>query len=117
MSIHTPERAPSESQAAYRLRRQLSATVARAACRPGLTLTTAPSGTIHRKPRGDSGQHPKLAKARKHKQHVHPLRDGNGAYTLVGSTITDRVSVVDGIERWRVERMQWLAGISAQRGY
>ena len=50
---------------------------------------------------------PKFAKARKHNQHVHELRDESGqAYTLIGG----RKSLIRG-------RRKWLAGISAQRGW
>jgi len=67
---------------------------------------------LHRKPRGDSGQHPKLAPARAHKQHKHPLRDEHGAYTLVG-----RIRPTGAFAEWVVTRRVWLAGISAQRWY
>lgn len=75
--------------------------------------TNWPSGKIHRKPRGDTGQRPKFAKQRKHKQHTHPLRDEHGAFTLVGRSNDEPSSIlVDG-----QFRRKWLAGISAQRGY
>ena len=50
---------------------------------------------------------PKFSKPRKHKQHVHPLRDEHGAFTLIGRAphTLDRV------------RRIWVAGISAQRGF
>lgn len=58
----------------------------------------------------DSGQHPKFAKSRaksrKHAQHKHPLRDGHGAYTVVGRDAETNTG-----------RRMWVAGISAQRGY
>lgn len=67
--------------------------------------TNWPSGKVHKR-RSDypDGQHAKLPKARKHKQHVHPCRDEIGVFTKVGR-------FVDG------SRRIWLAGISAQRGY
>lgn len=72
---------------------------------------------LHRKPRGDSGQHPKFPKARVHQQHKHPLRDEHGAYTLVGrNTFVPSAQPWDQDE-WVPGRRVWLAGISAQRGY
>lgn len=53
---------------------------------------------------------PKFPKARAHKQHKHPLRDGHGAYTLIGRT---GEAHADGSEVRRI----WLGGISSQRGY
>jgi hypothetical protein len=64
---------------------------------------------LHRKPRGDTGQRPKFAKERQHRPASHPLRDGHGAYTLVG-----RGEMPNGITDGR---RIWLGGISAQRGY
>jgi hypothetical protein len=84
---------------------------------------------LHRKHRGDSGQHPNFPKARVHKQHKHELRDEQGAYTCVGATYdvegmapdTSREHVtsswVDGEDMGYTARRKWLGGISAQRGY
>ena len=71
--------------------------------------TNWPSGKIHkRRSHYPDGQCAKFPKARKHKQHVHPLRDEHGAYTLTGALIRTEEGVT---------RRKWLAGISAQRGY
>lgn len=88
----------------------------------------SPPSKLHRKPRGDSGQHPKFAKVRAHKQHQHRLRDDHGAFTLIGRRYelegvhpTSRESVltgwVDGDNFGYTVQRKWLAGISAQRGY
>lgn len=53
---------------------------------------------------------PKFKRVRKHKQHVHPLRDEHGAMTLVGATHQATHQVYG-------YRRVWLGGISAQRGY
>lgn len=66
---------------------------------------------LHRKPRGDSSQHPKFPKARANKQHKHQLRDDHGAYTLVGR------DPIYADATGRPMRRIWLAGISAQQGY
>lgn len=80
--------------------------------------TNWPSGKAHRKPRADTGQHPKFAKPRKHKQHVHPLRDDHGAFTLVGrSKVVSTTINADGDFTDWMQRRKWVAGISAQRGY
>jgi hypothetical protein len=105
MNLHTPERSADETQAQYRQRQQASRRVA--AAMPW--TVTGPSGKVHRKPRGDSGQRPKFAKGRKRKQHVHPLRDEIGAYTLVGRNPLNHPD--------EPPRRKWLAGISAQLGY
>ena len=86
--------------------------------------TNWPSGKVHkRRSHYPDGQHAKLPKARKHKQHVHPLRDDNGAYTLTGfHGALPEIVGYDGageciVEMRSVSRRMWLAGISAQRGY
>lgn len=82
----------------------------------------------------ETGQHPKLAPQRVHKQHKHQLRDEHGAITLVGGTYTvegeglqptSREHLLGGVFEGvgaggRTEytaRRIWLGGISAQRGY
>jgi hypothetical protein len=60
-----------------------------------------------------TGQHPKFPKDRVHKQHKHPLRDENGAYTLVGRGKPSSQAFASLMSL----RRMWLAGISAQRGY
>ena len=63
---------------------------------------------------------PKFAKPRKHVEHVHPLRDEHGAYTLTGRNrktfFTWKSGRVDHTG-WLPGRRTWLAGVSAQRGY
>lgn len=85
--------------------------------------TNWPSGKIHRKPRGDTGQHPKFAKQRKRTraQPIYP-RDEYGAVTLTGAKMhyidpyrEPSLPVVE-IHAGFCRRI-WLAGISAQRGY
>ena len=83
---------------------------------------------VHRRVRGDNGQHPKFPKARARKQHKHPLRDEHGAYTLIGrpyelenvhpaSHEVVLTGWVDGDQFGYTVQRKWLAGISAQRGY
>ena len=61
----------------------------------------------------------KAAKPRKRKQHVHPLKDAHGAYTLIGKERTLIRCIVDSGTCFEEQepRRVWLAGISAQRGY
>lgn len=78
--------------------------------------------------RVSQSQATKPVKLRKHKQHVHRMRDAHGAYTLTGGTAEFMNCPSDprwhqfGASRdneltsWHGRRM-WLAGISAQRGF
>ena len=84
---------------------------------PGLTLPTLSSVQQHTNPaknvrrqlrrqakaaRVSASQQAKPVKQRKHKQHRHPLRDADGAFTLVGKR-----ALID-------ERRVWVAGESAR---
>lgn len=103
---------------------QASAPAAGRRGQPGLKnivgpATNWPSGKIHkRRSHYPDGQCAKFPKARKHKQHVHPLRGDNGAYTLVGAKQSEPFpSHVAQHSEGNTFRRIWLAGISAQRGY
>lgn len=108
---------------------QASAPAAGRRGQPGLKniagpATNWPSGKIHkRRSHYPDGQCAKFPKARKRKQHVHPLRDEHGAYTLTGfggmvPQIVGYESSGECIVEMRdIPRRKWLAGISAQRGY
>lgn len=105
-NVHTPERQPNETQAEYRARQALSRQISKTTSvfHDSQQRGTYVSGKNRKERRAagrDNGQHPKFDRERSHKQHEHHQRDSNGAFTFVG----------------REPRRQWLAGVSAQRGY
>jgi len=99
MSIHTPERGATESQAEYRERRSASRIAVERMTLAGIPNT---NHSTRRNGRGAPGAYGRgLRNAITAKTKTDPgLYDENGAVTLTGRP-----------------RRIWLAGISAQRGY
>ncbi len=133
-NVHTPERHLGETQAQYRERqaRSRSARHLRDAGGQRVYPGKQTSRELQRDTKRDNGTlsgvyglgllQPQRQRNELRMCALHPLRDDNGAYTLIGSRLkagpgADKMTGVSLGAIPHNGRRIWLAGISAQRGY